>query len=231
MRGVALQAVVLDFYGTLSVSATAAARRAGAARIADVLGVPADTLHQAIAATFTERATGVCGNLEETMRWLARRCDVRPSPQQIAAACALRVETENVYARALRPEAEPTLRELQSRGLKIGLLSDCTHELPDIWPSLPVARYFDATVFSVVAGVRKPHPSLYATVASGLDVRPAQCLYVGDGGSGELTGAAAAGMSAARLDAPDAIEAVVYDADTAWSGPTIGSLSEVLHLV
>ena len=40
-------------------------------RIAATLGIPAERLHQAIAATFTERATGACGDLEQTMRWLA----------------------------------------------------------------------------------------------------------------------------------------------------------------
>ena len=225
------QAVVFDFYGTLSISATAAARRSGASRIASSLGIPAEAFHKAIAATFTERATGVCGDLEQTMRWLADRCSASVTPEQLAEACALRLETEEVYARALRPEAEPTLRTLRERGVRIGLLSDCTHELPEIWPSLPVAPYVEATVFSVQVGLRKPHPTLYETVASRLGVGPGACLYVGDGGSGELTGARRAGMSALRLDAPDAAQAVIYDADAAWDGPAISSLSAVLEFV
>ena len=224
-------AVVFDFYGTLSVSATAAARRAGATRIAAALGIAAESLHAAIAATFTERASGSCGDLEQTMRWLAVRCGASPEADQIAAACAIRMQTESVYARALRPEAEPTLRELRERGVKIGLLSDCTHELPEIWASLPIARYVDATVFSVLIGARKPHPTLYEAITSQLAVDPAACLYVGDGGSGELTGAERAGMTPLRLVATDAAEAIVYDPDTAWTGPAISSLSEVLQFV
>ena len=112
-----------------------------------------------------------------------------------------------------------------------GLLSDCTHELPDIWPSLPVSRYVDATVFSVIAGVRKPHPTLYATLLAALAVEAHECLYVGDGGSGELTGAHHAGMTALPLDVPDVAHSTVYDADTAWTGPSIGSLDEVIALV
>jgi len=225
------RAVVFDFYGTLSVSATVAARRAGAARIAAALGIPAETWHEAIATTFTQRATGACGDLERTMRWLADRCAVSPSPAQLAEACTIRIETETVYARQLRADAEPTLRELHDLGVKIGLLSDCTHELPEIWPSLPVAPYVDATVFSVLAGARKPHPTLYEAVTSELNVHPAECLYVGDGGSGELTGAKRAGMAALRLDAPDAADAIIYDADAAWTGTAVASLSEVLHFV
>jgi len=35
---------------------------------------------------------------------------------------------------------------------------------------------------------------MYRLACTGLAVTPAECLYVGDGGSGELTGAAAVGM-------------------------------------
>ena len=224
-------AVVFDFYGTLSVSATRAERRAGAGRVAASLGIPAEDLHAAIAATFTERATGACGNLEQTMSWLAERCGYTPTRDQIVEACELRRSTEGVYARALRPDAEPTVRALRNRGMKVGVLSDCTHELPEIWSSLPIAEYVDATVFSVHAGVRKPHPSLYATVTSQLDVPATRCLYVGDGGSGELTGAVKAGMTAFQLVAPDAADAIIYDADSNWAGPIIHALSDVLGLI
>ena len=226
---VPLRGAIFDFYGTLSVSASAVARRSGAARIAAALGIAPETLHEAIATTFTERATGACGDLQETMRWLATRCNAAPSADQLRHACSIRLETENVYARALRPEAEPTLRQLRDRGVKIGLLSDCTHELPEIWPTLPIAAYVDATVFSVTAGVRKPNPTLYSAVTEELGVEGSECVYVGDGGSGELTGAKDAGMTPLRLRTPDAKAAIIYDADAAWTGPSITSLTEVLH--
>jgi hypothetical protein len=38
-------------------------------------------------------------------------------------------------------------------------------------------------------------------------------------------------MTALGLDAPDVAHSVVYDADTAWTGPSIRSLAEVLPLV
>ena len=226
-----IRAVIFDYYGTLAVSATRAQRRAGAERIAAALDIPADALHAAIAATFTDRATGVRGDLEQTMHWLAEQCGQTPRSEQLKAACEIRRSTEEVYARALRDDAEPTLRTLRERGIKVGLLSDCTHELPEVWPTLPIARYVEATVFSVQAGLRKPHPDLYASVVRSLGVTPAECVYVGDGGSGELTGAAQAGMTPYHLVTEDAADAVVYDADSAWSGPTIHALSDVPALI
>lgn len=223
-------AVIFDFYGTLCVNATAAAHRAGADRVAAALGASADDYYRVLLDTFTERATGACGDLEATVRWMAARCNHEPTAAQVAAACATRRANEDGYVRALRPDAESTLKSLQAAGVRVGLISDCTHELAEIWPSLPIAPYVDAPIFSIELGVRKPHPRLYAAAAEALGVRASACIYVGDGGSGELTGATAAGMTAYQLAAADSAGAVVYDADN-WTGPTINALSDVLMLV
>jgi putative hydrolase of the HAD superfamily len=124
-----------------------------------------------------------------------------------------------------------TVTSLKERGLKVGLISDCTHELPEIWPSLPIAEHFDAMVFSIQAGFRKPHPELYTAVAAQLGVAAGDCVYVGDGGSNELTGATEAGMTAYLLDTPDAADSIRYDLEHSWTGARIGSLSDVLELV
>ena len=51
--------------------------------------------------------------------------------------------------------------------------------------------------------MRKPDPRLFRKVAAGLRSSPAACLYVGDGGGGELAGAAAVGMRAVLLAGSD----------------------------
>ncbi len=121
-----------------------------------------------------------------------------------------------------------TLRRLRHRGLQIGVVSDCTHELPEAWPDLPVAPWVDATAFSVVLGERKPHPSLYLSACGQLGVAPHEVVYVGDGGSNELTGARSLGIPAVRLVADDGRAALVYDAESEWTGPVISRLSELV---
>jgi putative hydrolase of the HAD superfamily len=109
------------------------------------------------------------------------------------------------------------------------VVSDCTHELPAFWDRLAVAPLVDATVFSVLVGRRKPHASLYRAVCRQLGVTPSRALYVGDGGSNELSGARSVGIQAIRLVAPDAIDALVYDAEEDWSGPVIESLGALIE--
>lgn len=220
-----LRAVIFDYYGTLTVAAPATARRAGVSRVADTLGVPEDVLFEAISATFTERATGRCGDMLATMAWLADRCGHRASAAQLSAACSVRTEVERGYASMLRHDTVTTLRWLRARRLRVGVVSDCTHELPEFWADIPVAPLVDATVFSVLIGHRKPHPSLYRSACQQLGIGPSEALYVGDGGSNELTGATAAGIAAVRLVAEDATGALVYDPEQDWGGPVIHSLT------
>ncbi len=224
-------AVIFDFYGTLTVHTSASVRRSGTSHVARALGMPADELFDTISSTFTERATGRCGDMLATMRWVADRCGYHPSEAQLAAACAARSEVERGFTHMLRDDAVGTLHRLRERGLRVAVVSDCTHELPDLWTSLSVAPLVDATVFSVLMGERKPHPSLYLTACERLGIAPSDAIYVGDGGSNELSGAKAVGIHAVRLVTTDAADALVYDAEQGWTGPVIHSLTALVPLV
>ena len=128
----------------------------------------------------------------------------------------------------LRADAVPVLAALRQRGLRTGVISDCTHELPAFLPQLAVAPLLDVRVFSVQVGRCKPDPALYLAACQRLGLAPGDCLYVGDGGSQELTGAERAGMTAVRLAAPDL--ATTWSSTPTGTGAarTLGTLGEVL---
>lgn len=222
------RAVVFDFYGTLTSHVTATTRRDGAHRVARALGATPELFVDRLSCTFTERATGSCGDLAETLVWVAQACGHTPSTEQVTAGSAERRAVESAYAARLRTDACRTLAELRRLGMRIGVISDCTHELPECWSTLPVAELVDSVVFSVEVGMRKPHPSMYKLVCDELGVKPAEVCYVGDGGSNELSGAESFGMTAVQLLTDDALEALVYERETAWDGPVIHKLSELL---
>jgi putative hydrolase of the HAD superfamily len=103
--------------------------------------------------------------------------------------------------RALRPRHEviETLRELRQRGLRLGLISGCSGDVPIVWGETPFVGLFDATVFSCEVGLRKPDVRIFRKAASELQIPTKACLYVGDGGNDELAGAGRAGMTAVLL--------------------------------
>jgi putative hydrolase of the HAD superfamily len=123
------------------------------------------------------------------------------------------------------------LAALRSRGLRVGLISDCSAELPTYFPELSVAPLIDVAVFSSLTGARKPEPANYLACCAGLGVAPSDCLYVGDGGSNELAGARAVGMRAVHLNIPAEQSAVVYGRHAAWDGDTISELGAILDFV
>ncbi|MEU5904220.1 HAD family hydrolase [Micromonospora sp. NPDC047467] len=221
------QAVLFDFFGTLTHSVQ---RGAAHLRTAELLGCSTATLYEVLNRTFYERATGRLGNAEATMRWVCAQAGVHPSDHAVRAAVASRHRAVRADTR-LRADAVPVLATLRHRGLRTGVISDCTHELPAFLPQLAIAPLLDARVFSVQVGRCKPDPALYLTACQRLGMTPADCLYVGDGGSQELTGAERAGMTAVRLAAPDLAGHMVFNADRDWRGPTLGSLREVLDVV
>lgn len=224
------RAVVFDFYGTLTVSASTAERAVAATAVARALGVDPQIYQARLRTSFTPRATGAWGDLRTTLRRLARDCGVEVSEEALTAGVARRREFERGFLR-LRPAAVPVLAALRGQGWRIGVLSDCTHELPEEFPSLPLAGSIDAAVFSVCEGLRKPDLRLYARIAEALQVAPQRCWYLGDGGSNELSGARRAGMAAILLAAPDADGALVYDRERSWDGPRVDSLESFLAMV
>jgi putative hydrolase of the HAD superfamily len=223
----AYRAVLFDFFGTLTRSVQ---RGPGHEAVAATLGCDPGALTDVLDRSFYLRATGALGDAVATLRWASERAGGRPSEAALRAAVAVRREAVRADTR-LRAEAEGALRALRRRDVRTGLISDCTHELPAFLPQLPVAPLLDVLVFSVQVGRCKPDPAIYLTACERLGVPPRHCLYVGDGGSQELSGATRAGLTAVRLAAPDLDGHLVFNPDTGWAGRTLASLSEVAALL
>ncbi|XVV17448.1 HAD family hydrolase [Actinoplanes sp. CA-131856] len=188
-----MRAIVFDFFGTLTDPAAETTRRASFAATAAALGVPTAAFWTAMSASFTERATGALGDTRATLREMAHRCGTTPTEDQLQAAVRLQ-HAGAEQARPARPGALPLLDDLRRAGFRLAVLSDCSSELVEAWPTTPFAARVDTAVFSWQEHTRKPDPRLYATAATRLGVPAGQCWYVGDGASQEYRGAHLAGM-------------------------------------
>jgi putative hydrolase of the HAD superfamily len=128
----------------------------------------------------------------------------------------------------LRAGARETLAQLRERGLRLGLISVCSEEVPAAWPESDLAGLFDAETFSSDTGLMKPEREIYLTTARALGVDPADAMFVGDGANDELGGAARVGMTPV-LFVPNGEPQ--WQALAGWSGLRITTLDEVLTLV
>jgi putative hydrolase of the HAD superfamily len=221
------RAVLFDFFGTLTHAVT---RGPAHAIIARGLGCEPAAFTAMLDATFHDRARGAYGSSMHALRCVASALGARPGNRQLRAAAFARVLAVRADTR-LRAEAVPVLRAVRARGLRTALVSDCTYELPNFLPALPVAPLLDTCVYSVEVRAGKPEPAIYLAACRRLGVSPRQCLYIGDGGGAELSGARALGMDAVRLAAPDLAHHLTFTPELDWTGPEISSLDEVPHLL
>lgn len=219
------RAVVFDYFGTLTNSIVTMTTDAERDAIGIALGVDPIALESQWRTSYVARSTGQTGDLTATMRAMAQAVGGDPTEAGLVEAVRLR---QIAYLRSAqpRPDAVDVLRALKADGLRLAVASDCSTELVELWPSLPVAEYVDTPVFSAIVGRRKPNPAMYRTACAGLGVEPGECVYVGDGGSGELTGAKACGMRPVLLADDDWAAGHRYDEDT-WAGPVIHRLADV----
>ena len=226
------KAAVFDLYDTLidNPFRSEEARRE-LSETAALLGVPEQEFMRGWSETFPRRETGGFATMEDNLEHIVRSAGGRVDAARIKAAADSRLEfTRRNFI--LLPGAVEMLARLKATGRTIGLISNCGSLIPLIWRGTPLAPLVDAPVFSFSAGLRKPDPRIYSLACELLAVLPEDCLYVGDGGDGELTGASRAGMDAVLVHAPAVdLNDGRHDDARGWTGPRVSALSEVLGLV
>ncbi len=224
-------AVVFDLFGTLVPNFTQDRYGRVASQMAGAVGAPAEPFHRLYGDTYPLRLTGELATTEENVRYVCERLGLNPPPEWVAEAARLRVELTRCTLLAPLPGALEALAELRASGYGIGLVSDCSAEVPLVWPETPLAPLIDVPVFSCRVGFRKPDPRIYKLACEGLGVEPEECLYVADGVGPELSGALAIGMQAALIrvaydetydtDRPEALE---------WKGLALETLADVVTM-
>jgi putative hydrolase of the HAD superfamily len=223
-------AVIFDLFGTLVDIFSLEEYRVFIKDMCAVLGVsPADFMNRWDEKA-DERALGTVP-VAEQLAALCRDLGVDVTPERLARAVEMRVD----FVRGVlvpRGDAASTLAALRERGLKVGVISDCSEEVVAAWPSTPLAPLVHEAVMSAAVGLKKPDPAIYALACERLGVAADKCLFVGDGGSRELSGASAVGMEAVLIRVPGDAgdDAFRRDAEE-WDGARVAALQEVLELV
>jgi putative hydrolase of the HAD superfamily len=133
-------------------------------------------------------------------RFLERLCEhlEAPPPSRFAAA--------ELFARFARPDAwevypdvPGTLETLSGLGLRLAVVSNWDHRLPDLLDRLGLGRFFDALVYSSAVGVEKPDRRIFEAALRSLGVGADEALHVGDARLEDVEGAQAVGMHALLL--------------------------------
>jgi putative hydrolase of the HAD superfamily len=215
-------AVIFDYFGTLTPGLPVDRVAASMARVGRALDVDSEAFAAEMKRSWVERCTGMMGDSRSILAEVARRCHAGPAID-LDAAQEIRLRDFGAMAQ-LRPEARGVLVRLRAT-LGVAIVSDCPPELAELWASLEVSALVDHAVLSSVLGMKKPDPEMFLRAAAGLGVAPGRCLYVGDGGSGELRGARSVGMTVLKI--VDEGDLYVHDVDPTVDIPEILSLTDV----
>ena len=223
-------AVIFDLYGTL-IDLPGAQEQDGA-RMASALGIEVDRFQEAWGRTRWQRHQGVW-TVEEAIVATVERLDIGVEPDAIRAAKVARYQSKRAQL-APRPGAIGLLKSLKARDYSLGLLSNCSIEIPELWSNTPFASLFDTCVFSASEGLAKPDAEIFLRALSRLEIVPQKCLYVGDGDDNELDGAARVGMTPWLLRIPHEDPRRTQShlrAMRKWRHRNLGSFSQVLDLL
>ncbi len=215
------RAVVFDLWGTL-VPFRPAEWRPTLSSMAEVLGLSDELFYEAWSAAYGER---IIGSLDASIRSVGAALGVPLRQEDVDAAIQLRIAAHGKQF-VPRRDAVETLAALRRSGRKVGLITNCSSEVPRLWADSPLAGRADALVFSCAEGLKKPNPAIYRLACERLATPPGACLYVGDGADHELEGAEAVGMTAVLLDDGG----IQPPQPVPWSGLRVPSLAAVVPL-
>lgn len=224
------KAIIFDLYGTLVGNFSRKVYDQVQVEMAKILGVPYQKFWQIKAETIKDRSLGNL-SAEENIIEICRRSNVKVDKTQIEKTLALNYEfTKNSLVP--KPKVLEGLDRLKRSGFLIGLITNCNSSVPLFFPQSELAQYIDIPIFSCEEQLKKPARRIYEIACERLNVKPEECVYVGDGSSEELTGAASVGMRPIlkRADLTDVYDPHRADVES-WQGTVIDEISELCNII
>ncbi len=185
-----IKAVIFDMYETLITHYDSPLYFS--MQMAEDAGIPVDEFQALWMPTDTERTIGQL-SFEQAITDILNRTG-RYSDELLNHMAAKRIAIKEDCFKHLHYEIIPMLEELKSRGIKMGLISNCFSEEALVIRESVLLPYFDAVYLSYEQGVKKPNPEIFERCINELQVAAEECIFVGDGGSQELEASDSLGM-------------------------------------
>lgn len=159
----------------------------------EILNIDYDAWIQKFRAFTDRRSRGDHENIDDELMRIIQSIDTTIPPELMKRAMQTR---RDKFKRSLTHCGSDTIAALDTikKTKRIGLVSNADKMEIEAWDTTELAKRFEAAVFSCHCGYVKPEPEIYLTACRALGVSPEDCVFVGDGGSDELTGAKNVGM-------------------------------------
>jgi putative hydrolase of the HAD superfamily len=94
----------------------------------------------------------------------------------------------------LAPGARDALAALRARGVRMGVVSNFDHRLPNILEDLGILEYFENVTIPAAVGAAKPDRRIFDAALEALGDLSGRAVYVGDRAIEDVAGARGAGL-------------------------------------
>jgi putative hydrolase of the HAD superfamily len=222
-------AIIFDLFGTLVDSYSVQGYNRLLTDMASALELHYEDFSKPWRDTTYEPGIGIFKTTEESIRYICNIFKVSISDKNIKKCEQIRLENTR---KALTPKngVVDILKSLRVLGYKIGLITNCSAEVPLLWKNTEFFYLFDVTIFSASVGMKKPDAQIYNLACEQLGVEPNECLYIGDGDSNELSGSSQLDMDAVMIRDPNEIDPYrLVEVD--WDGRKIENFTEIMDLI
>lgn len=99
------------------------------------------------------------------------------------------------------PDVEPTLSQLKTKGLKLGIISNgFKRDLEHVLNQLHLEQWFDVVVTMDSCNCAKPSKQIFLYALNKLGVKPVDAIFVGDSLETDYIGAMAVGIKSFIID-------------------------------
>ena len=161
--------------------------------VAQTLGLPVEDFQRKYVNHRPARTTGQL-DYAASLRYIVRKLGGKSSDSTIKTLAERRQSAFTAHLRCIEPDILDMLNEITTLGIRIGLISNTDGSEVLNWANSPLARFLEVPIFSHAVGMVKPDPHIYQHACKNLGVTPSDCIFIGDGNSDELRGAAQVGM-------------------------------------
>ncbi len=188
----AVKIVIFDLFETLISEFDA--DRPSHTEVAHALQLPVKEFQQEYQNLRLPRLKGQFSDYTAILRYIVRKLGGESPENTIKALAERRYSAGSVHLRRIAPEILDMLNEIATSGIRLGLISNTEGSPVLDWANSPLSDFFEVTIFSNVVGMVKPDSDIYQHACKSLGVAPSDCIFIGDGNSDELRGAAQVGM-------------------------------------
>lgn len=165
---------------------------------ASEIGVGYDSYRTVWRKYMPHRMRGDIETLRDMVKILIKELELPNKPKKLTRLVKMQID---ILMKTIRfyPDVDKLLLSLKERGFKLTLLSNTSHNSENVLEIIPWLHFFDHVVLSHKIGIIKPDPGIYLVALANMGIEPGESLFVGDGGSMELDGAANVGMVTAKV--------------------------------